>query len=336
MSDFDTWFRKHVGEYPKSCKWFTTFMLSNNASEVEHIFQAHYGILIAEEMIEELNGTIRLFRQNMDNPRTIQQIYQIRDRLFLVESVSKSGFTVENAISRHKRQAAFEQKIVSSKWYSTFMTSDDADEVERLFRDHQTILLTAEAVESLNRMIAGYKDYGMNLSAVQATVETEDRLALIEDTQRFHIGEAIRRYKRIAACRRKVDHFRDARTFRKLTPAEYCEAGDALQAWGRTLMSISPEEPTTPQLINIYPDRLDKAMYQFGLAANWYQHIDGGDEIAETFFRRALLEEKRIELGQTESDCESLRHAYKIAIDKATTRKPYYQARLDEFLKRCQ
>jgi len=35
----------------------------------------------------------------------------------------------------------------------------------------------------------------MNLRAVQATVETEDRLALIEDTQRFNIGEAMRRYK---------------------------------------------------------------------------------------------------------------------------------------------
>jgi len=101
-------------------------------------------------------------------------------------------------------------------------------------------------------------------------------------------------------------------------------------------MGNSPEDPTTLQLINIYSDRLEKAMYQFGLAADWYRHIDGGDEIAETFFRRALIEEKRRELGQTGSDCESLRHAYKLAIDKATTNKPYYQAKLDEFLKRCQ
>jgi hypothetical protein len=333
MSDFDTWFRKQTGEDTESCNWLTTFMRSNNADEVERIFQEHYRILIADEMIEELNGTVEIMKSRLPHPGALTVIGMVRDRLALIGDTRR--FDAQKAIERHKRRAAFEQNVVSNKWFSTFMTSNDPDEVAQLFRDHQNALLTDEAVETLKGMIAGYKDYGMNLRAIQATVETEDRLALIEDTQRFTIGEAIRRYKVIAACRQKVDHFRDARKFRKLTPAENREADDALQAWGRALMGNSPEDPTTPRLINIYPDRLEKATYQFGQAADWYRDIDAGDQIAETFFRRALIEEKRMELGLTTSDCESLRYAYKIAIDKAITRKPYYQTKLDEFLKRC-
>jgi len=227
MSSFDIWFRKHAGEDSQSYKWLTTFMLSNNASEVEQIFQMHYSILAADEMIEELKGTTDIMRGRLPHPAALAAINMVRDRLALIADTQR--FNVKEAIDRHKRKAAFEQNVVSSKWFSTFVTSDDADEVVRLFRDHQTILLTDEAVETLSSMIAGFKDYGMNLHAIQATVETEDRLALIEDSQRFNIGEAIRRHKLIAACRRKVDRFRDARKFRMLAPDEHREAGDTLQ-----------------------------------------------------------------------------------------------------------
>src|ERR1700682_1866305 len=103
MSDFDTWFRKHTGEDSQSCNWLTTFMRSNNAGEVERIFQAHYSILIADEMIEELNGTIEIMKGRLPHPGALTVIGIVRDRLALIGDTRR--FDIKKAIEWHKQIA---------------------------------------------------------------------------------------------------------------------------------------------------------------------------------------------------------------------------------------
>lgn len=111
MSDFDTWFRKHAGENPRSCNWLTAFMRSNNADEVERIFQAHYRILIADEMIEELNGTIEIMKGRLPHPAAFYTIEQVKDRLTLIIDARSPKIGVQEALKRHKQIATCIQKL---------------------------------------------------------------------------------------------------------------------------------------------------------------------------------------------------------------------------------
>lgn len=247
MSDFDVWFRKHAGEDSQSCKWLITFMHSDNTKEVEQIFQRYHSLLVADEMVEELNGTIEIMK------------------------------------GRLPHAAAF-----------------------------------------------------------YAIEKTRDRLTLIADARSSKIGvkEAIKRHQQIAACTQKLAYLDNIQRNRALTSNQEREAGDAHYTWGLVLMSNSPADPLSPAQITSDPDRLTDASKHFTSAADdHYQYMEGtgeggGDEYAEALFRLALIIEKFAEMANADDGFGRARHRLEQTIFHANRKKPYYQARLAEFLRR--
>lgn len=228
-----------------------------------------------------------------------------------------------------------------SQWFGTFMISNDANEVEQLFLRHQATLLSKEMVEELEGMIAMMKGRGQEPRALLAIGNARDRLLLIKDTQRWGVNEALRRHQQIAACRQKLARLGSIERSRSLTDEEEREAGDAHYTWGLVLMSNSPADPLSPALIIDDPARLSEATDHFATAGDEHYQPLYVDEYAEVLFRDALIVEKGAELilmkhgfEQARGSFERAQHWFERAIFHANKKKPYYQARLDEFLRR--
>jgi len=100
MSDFDIWFKKQTGEVPESCTWLATFARSDDANEVEQIFQEHHRVLVADEVIEELQGMIEIMKGRLPHPVAFYAIRQAEDRLTLITDAQSVG--VQEAIKMHR------------------------------------------------------------------------------------------------------------------------------------------------------------------------------------------------------------------------------------------
>jgi WD40 repeat protein/formylglycine-generating enzyme required for sulfatase activity len=98
--DFGTWFKEHTGEDLDSCDWFITFIRSNDANEVELVFEEHYSILMADEVVEELEGMMEIMKGRLPHPAAFYAIMQAQDRLTLIADARSMG--VQEAIEMHK------------------------------------------------------------------------------------------------------------------------------------------------------------------------------------------------------------------------------------------
>ncbi len=112
MSDFEAWFKQREGVIPPACQWFRTFMTSDDATEVERLFTQHQAILVTDEMVEEMEGTIRIMNRRIEQLRAenplmvhfpaLNAIQKTRDRLLLIAETRQYG--VAEAIRRHKQK----------------------------------------------------------------------------------------------------------------------------------------------------------------------------------------------------------------------------------------
>lgn len=100
MSEFDDWFKKRTGEVPESCNWLATFITSDDAYKVEQVFSECHSILVADEVIEELNGMIEIMKGRLPHPAAFYAIRQAKDRLTLITDAQSVG--VQEAIKRHR------------------------------------------------------------------------------------------------------------------------------------------------------------------------------------------------------------------------------------------